>query len=118
MDSKWHTSNGQFRPGNPGGPGLTQWRLKSDQLRAAMMATVTIEDIEVVTRNLVQQAKSGDQWAIHEFYDRVIGRVKIEGDENQSDQFKEIPQTVIDKALQEAGYVRIDSGTGAGVGGR
>jgi len=110
MDERWHDSYGRFRAGNPGSVvGCSGWARKSKELREAMMATVTVEDVEVITRNLVQQAKKGDPWAIHEFYDRVIGRVKIMDEDSESDRYKEIPQPVLDKVLAEAGYVRIAS---------
>ena len=81
-----------------------------------MMRTVTEGDVEEITLNLIQQAKKGDPWAIHEFYDRVIGRVKVE--EEAQDQYREIPPAVIEKALAEAGYVRaVPGGAGPGAGG-
>jgi hypothetical protein len=96
---------------------MCDWLRKSRELRTAMMATVTAGDVEEITLALIVAAKKGDPWAIHEFYDRVIGRVKVESEEDTNEKYKELPQGVIDKALLEAGYVRIGGSAGAGAPG-
>lgn len=76
-------SNGKFKKGEyKGGPG-NPFAKKTAALRAALLNTVTVEDVEEVVRQLIMQARSGDQTAIHEFLDRVIGRSKpAEDDDN------------------------------------
>ncbi len=63
--------SGQFVKGNPGGPGNPHAR-KASELRAALYAAVTDDDVAMVARKLVVMAADGNEWAIEFFFDRVI----------------------------------------------
>jgi hypothetical protein len=67
------TATGKFAPGNKAGRGnpLNQ---RVQQLRAALLRSVTPEDIAQAALMLVKQAKSGDRFAFAELLDRTLGR--------------------------------------------
>lgn len=67
------TSRGRFAAGNSGGPGNPHARAVG-QLRAAMMASITPQDVSAVVAALVAQAKAGEPWAVRELLDRVLGK--------------------------------------------
>jgi hypothetical protein len=64
---------GRFAPGNPGGPGNPHAK-QVNQLRAALYAAVTPDDIRQIATVLLTRAKDGDVRAIKELFDRLIGR--------------------------------------------
>lgn len=64
---------GRFAPGNPGGGGNPHAKAVG-QLRAAMMASVSADDVAEVVRRLVRSAKLGEPWAVREFLDRLFGK--------------------------------------------
>ncbi len=64
---------GRFAKGNCGGPGNPHAR-HVGQLRSALLAAVTREDIEAVVRKLIELAKSGNIQAATEILDRCLGR--------------------------------------------
>ena len=65
---------GRFVPGHrspgPGNPHAAQ----VSKLRAALLSSVSEEDMREVIAKLVELAKSGDTRAIRELLDRVLGR--------------------------------------------
>jgi hypothetical protein len=67
---------GHFLKGNPGGPGNPQARNVATW-RKALADTVTPEDVAEVTRKLVEAAKAGEPWAIHELFDRCMGKPNL-----------------------------------------
>jgi hypothetical protein len=64
---------GRFAKGNPGGPGNPYARRVAD-LRAALLESVTEQDIRAVARALVKRAKEGEVPAARELLDRLLGR--------------------------------------------
>ena len=54
-------------PGNPGLRKLSEWR-------TALADAVSAKDLTEIMGKLVEKAKSGDPWAIHELLDRCLGR--------------------------------------------
>ena len=54
-------------PGNPYSPQVARWRQE-------LYACVTDDDIRQVMRTLVDTAKSGSPWAIHELLNRLVGK--------------------------------------------
>jgi len=52
--------NGQFRPGNQAAVGHSS---KSQKLRASVLSAITQGDIRDITKELIRQAKAGDQGA-------------------------------------------------------
>ena len=71
--SNGREGNGQFAPGNCGGPGNPHAR-RVAELRAAMLAAVSVDDLKAVTAKLVAMAKAGDLAAIREVLDRTLGK--------------------------------------------
>jgi len=67
------TLGGRFAPGNSGGPGNPSARAVG-QLRAALLASVTEEDIRQIVAALVLKAKAGDIAAAKEVLDRTLGK--------------------------------------------
>jgi hypothetical protein len=66
-------ARGRFGPGNPGGPG-NPFAAAAGRWRAALVASVTEEDIAAVVRALVDAAKRGESWAVRELMDRTLGK--------------------------------------------
>lgn len=68
---------GRFAKGNSGGPGnpfvhrVAQWRQQ-------LADTVKDEDVEAVVAQLIKAARAGEQWAIREFLDRLMGKAKTQ----------------------------------------
>ena len=67
------TPRGQFAKGNEGGPGNPYAKRVAD-LRAALLESVTEQDIRAVARALVKRAKEGEIPAIRELLDRLLGK--------------------------------------------
>lgn len=64
---------GRFLPGNRGGPG-NPFARRVGELREALLAEVSPEDLRAIVRVLVDQAKSGDVAAAREVLLRTLGR--------------------------------------------
>jgi len=78
-------TTGRFSPGWKGGPG-NPFAAKAAQLRAALLETVTADDIKAVIIKLVDQAKGGDVAAAKVLLDRTIGKVLQEVKVSQGDE--------------------------------
>ena len=65
--------DGRFAKGNPGGPGNPHGA-KVAQLRSALLAAVTEDDVREIVERLVRLAKEGDLAAVRELFLRTIGR--------------------------------------------
>lgn len=65
-------SNGRFGKGNAGGPGNPH-AVQVSRLRAALLKSVTPEDIGDVVQALLAQAKAGDVASIKELLQRLLG---------------------------------------------
>lgn len=52
--------SGRFQPGNKMAAGRTS---RGQKLRAAILASISREDVQAITRTLIDQAKAGDQGA-------------------------------------------------------
>jgi len=74
---------GRFLPGNPGGPGNPQARNVATW-RKALADTVSFEDVTEVTQKLVDAAKAGEPWAVHELFDRLLGKPHVSVDASVS----------------------------------
>ena len=66
-------ARGRFAKGNLGGPGNPYAKRVAD-LRAALLESVTEQDIRAVARALVKRAKEGEVPAVRELLDRLLGR--------------------------------------------
>ena len=69
---------GRFAPGWRGGPGNPHAK-RVGELRSALLAAVTPEDMATIVGKLVELAKAGDVRAIREVMDRTLGK-PIEAD--------------------------------------
>lgn len=65
----------RFGPGNKGGPGNPH-AAKVSEFRAALYETVTRDDVVDVVKELVKQARAGEEWAIRELLDRCLGKAE------------------------------------------
>ena len=77
------SARGRFARGNPGGPGNPHAK-RTSLLRAALLEAVTEDDIRAVAHGLVAKARSGDTAAARELLDRVIGKVRPEEEQAES----------------------------------
>lgn len=66
-------TSGRFAAGWRGGGG-NPYAKKTAELRAALYATVTPDDIKAVVAKLIILAKEGDVVAIRELLDRTLGK--------------------------------------------
>ena len=66
-------NRGRFGPGNKAGTG-NPYAKRVAQLRSAMMATVTEQDIAEVITKMLQLAKGGDMVAAKELLLRTLGK--------------------------------------------
>jgi hypothetical protein len=64
---------GRFGPGNPGGPG-NPFAAAAGRWRAALVASITEEDLVAGVRAMVNAAKRGESWAVREMLDRTLGK--------------------------------------------
>lgn len=64
---------GRFAKGWKGGPG-NPYASQVARWRQALYACVTDDDIRQVMRGLVDAAKGGQPWAIHELLNRLVGK--------------------------------------------
>ena len=64
---------GRFSKGAKGGPG-NPYASQVSRWRSALYECVTDEDIREVMRTLVNAAKQGHSWAIHELLNRLVGK--------------------------------------------
>ena len=67
---------GQFVKGHNGGPGRPAARRSHSQFREMLLEVVTEEDFRAVAEQLISSAKSGEEWAVKYFLDRLCGRPK------------------------------------------
>jgi len=66
---------GRWLPGTRSGPGGTNpLHLARARFNAVLAKAVTPDDFRDVVAQLVQAAKTGEQWAVREFLDRTLGR--------------------------------------------
>lgn len=65
--------NGRFMKGNAGGPGNPHSQ-RVAELRNALLAAVTADDVEKIITALIKAAKAGDTVAAREVLDRTIGK--------------------------------------------
>lgn len=70
---KGRDGRGRFAAGNTGGPG-NPYAAAAGRWRAAVIASVSEEDVRAVMRALIAAAKRGEAWAVREFMDRTLGR--------------------------------------------
>lgn len=77
-------AKGRFLPGNPGGPGNPQAHNVA-AWRKALADTVSADDVAEVTRRLIEAAKAGEPWAVHELLDRLIGKPSVQIDFQAAD---------------------------------
>lgn len=66
-------ADGKFLPGNAGGPG-NPFAARVAELRGAVLAAVTPEDLQAIVRALVEAALGGDVAAAKVLFDRALGR--------------------------------------------
>ena len=66
-------NDGRFTRGNPGGPG-NPYAQRTAQIRQAMLAAMTEDDVKAIVRALVEKAKTGDVIAAREVLNRAIGK--------------------------------------------
>ncbi len=74
-------SLGRFVPGNRGGPGAPPQPAAVLELRQAMIAAVSVDDLRAIVSKLVKLAVAGNVQAAREIFDRVLGRVKLAEDD-------------------------------------
>jgi hypothetical protein len=70
---------GQFQKGNSGwdrGPRISAGKRMVDALSRAIMANDG-EAVELISKNVVQQAVNGDVWAIEFLFNRIVGRPEV-----------------------------------------
>jgi len=72
-------NKGRFLPGNPGGPGNPQARNVATW-RRALADSVSGDDVAQVAQKLIDAAKAGEPWAIHELLDRCLGKPHVQID--------------------------------------
>ena len=70
-------SKGRFLPGNPGGPGNPQAHNVATW-RKALAEAVSADDVTEVAQKLLDAAKAGEPWAIHELLDRCLGKPHVQ----------------------------------------
>lgn len=66
-------ADGKFLPGNRLGRGNPHGR-RVNELRNAMLAAVSHDDVEAIIGKLIEAAKAGDTVAAREVLDRIIGK--------------------------------------------
>jgi hypothetical protein len=65
-------NRGRFLPGNKAGRGNPTNR-KAQQLREALLRSVSVSDLRAIVKRLVEQAKAGDVAAAKIVFDRTLG---------------------------------------------
>ena len=70
--SNGRDARGRFVKGNPGGPG-NPYAGKISQLRKALIASVSPQDIAEIARTVIEQAKAGDAAMIRLLWSYVLG---------------------------------------------
>ena len=64
---------GGFQKGNPGG-GYSTTHAKLWKFRRALFQCITVQDFKLITKKLIEKAKDGEDFAIHELLDRIMGK--------------------------------------------
>ena len=77
-------AKGRFLRGNPGGPGNPQAHNVA-AWRKALADAVSPDDVAEVTRKVIEAAKAGEPWAIHELFDRLLGKPSVQIDFEATD---------------------------------
>ena len=80
--SNGRTTKGRFAKGNHGGPGNPHAKQVA-LLRSALLAAVTVEDIEAIARALVAHARAGEIPAARELLNRVLGKAPDESEREE-----------------------------------
>ena len=75
VSSTGRDAKGRFAPGNKAAKGNPHAKRVQD-IRAAMLDTVTYKDVCDIVRSLIDKAKGGDVQAAREVLDRSLGKVK------------------------------------------
>jgi len=65
---------GRWLKGIPGGPGGNRRSEARKRHRELIANSTTDEDVQAVWARLIASAKAGEQWAVKEFFDRVLGK--------------------------------------------
>lgn len=68
---------GRFVEGCKGGPG-NPFAARVGELRAALFAETTVNDMRAVVRKLISLAKGGDVAATKVLFDRVLGKIPVD----------------------------------------
>jgi hypothetical protein len=86
---KIRDGNGRFVEGNPGGPG-NPFARRVAALRKVLLSAITHEDIEAMTRLLLDRAKGGDVAAIKLLLAYVVGKPveAVDPDQLDADEWK------------------------------
>jgi len=71
-------ARGQFKKGNPGGPGNPDWK-KASKYKSALKQAVSVQDLVDVFKALVKLAKGGDIDAIRLLSAYAIGKPQEDG---------------------------------------
>lgn len=75
---------GKFVPGNKLGAGHTRHAEKKRQLQAVLYKALTPQRMGKIVKALIREAERGEQWAVREVLDRIIGKatqpIDIDGD--------------------------------------
>lgn len=72
-DNGERDSFGRFAKGNSGGPG-NPYAKRAAALHAALMDSITPDDIRAIAQKLIERAKAGDIHSAKEVLTRVVGR--------------------------------------------
>ena len=84
--------SGRFVKGWKGGPGCPQGRSIAGW-RSALAGAVSDADVSAVAHRLLEAAKKGESWAVHELLDRCLGKahveIELQGDMSQEREYTE-----------------------------
>ena len=75
--SDGRNEKGQFTKGHPGGPGGSMLAARASQFRDEMLNAVSRDDMRIIIEKTVSEAKKGRQWAVHEIFDRLLGKPAV-----------------------------------------
>lgn len=92
-------AKGRFTKGNPGGDG-NPYAKQTAKLRAALYKAVTVEDIDVIVKKMVNKARLGDTHAAQFVFDRIFGKALPEGPLTVKHEGA-VPVTIIEETVNE-----------------